>query len=73
MMTICSDIGVWIVPRLDQCRALTERAGEEAALDVLSSPSVREFFQRQVDELHRSGTGSATRLRPARVLSHRSR
>jgi feruloyl-CoA synthase len=50
-----NEVGILIFPRLDACRAL----GEEAT---------RAFFQRLVDELHASGTGSATRVARAVVL-----
>ncbi|HKW84355.1 MAG TPA: feruloyl-CoA synthase [Burkholderiaceae bacterium] len=51
-----NEIGILIFPRLDACRAL----GEE---------QTRAFFQRLVDELHASGTGSATRVARAVVLA----
>lgn len=51
-----NEVGILIFPRLDACRAL----GEE---------KTRAFFQRLVDELHASGTGSATRVARAVVLA----
>jgi len=51
-----NEVGILIFPRLDACRAL----GEE---------KTRAFFQRLVDELYASGTGSATRVARAVVLS----
>jgi len=51
-----NEVGILIFPRLDACRAL----GEE---------KTRAFFQRLVDELHASGTGSATRVARAVVLT----
>jgi feruloyl-CoA synthase len=51
-----NEIGILIFPRLDACRALGEA-------------QTRAFFQRLVDELHASGTGSATRVARAVVLA----
>lgn len=51
-----NEVGILIFPRLDACRAL----GDEKA---------RAFFQRLVDELYASGTGSATRVARAVVLA----
>ena len=47
--------------------------GQRGALDaggaVLAEPPVREFFQKLVDNLHASGTGSAARVARALVLT----
>ncbi len=51
-----NEIGILIFPRPDACRAL----GDE---------KTRVFFQRLVDELFASGTGSATRVARAIVLA----
>ena len=51
-----NELGILIFPRIDACKAL----GEE---------KTRAFFQRLVDELHASGTGSATRVERAVVLA----
>ena len=50
------EVGVLIFPRPDACRAMT-------------APALREFFQRLVDGLYASGTGSATRVARAVVLA----
>ena len=50
------EVGVLIFPRPDACRAMTASA-------------LREFFQRLVDGLYASGTGSATRVARAVVLT----
>jgi feruloyl-CoA synthase len=51
-----NEVGILIFARLDACRAL----GDEKA---------RAFFQRLVDELYATGTGSATRVARAVVLA----
>jgi feruloyl-CoA synthase len=63
-----NEIGLLIFPRLDACTALAGAAPGTSTGDVLEAPAVRAFFQRLADELHRSGTGSATRVARALVL-----
>jgi feruloyl-CoA synthase len=63
-----NEIGLLIFPRLDGCFALAGAAPGTPTLDVLAAPAVRAFFQTLADELHRSGTGSATRVARAIVL-----
>ena len=62
------DIGVLLFPRLDSCRAFAGLGDDAPVRDVLAAPAVREFFQRLVDGLWQSGTGSATRVARALVL-----
>ena len=68
-----NEIGILIFPRLDACRALlgvgTGAAPSLPAEQVLAAPPVREFFQKLVDHLHASGTGSATRVARAVVMA----
>ncbi|MEO7008847.1 MAG: feruloyl-CoA synthase, partial [Caldimonas sp.] len=63
-----NEIGVLLFPRLDSCRACAGLAADATVAAVLAAPPVREFFQRLVDDLYRSGTGSATRVARALVL-----
>jgi feruloyl-CoA synthase len=63
------EIGVLLFPRLDACRAFARLPASAPAAEVLHAPEVREFFQRLVDGLHASGTGSATRVARGLVLS----
>ena len=63
-----NEIGLLIFPRLDSCFALAGAAPGTPTLDVLAAPAVRAFFQTLADELHRSGTGSATRVARSIVL-----
>jgi feruloyl-CoA synthase len=63
------EVGVLIFPRLDACRALAGLAPDTKAPEVLREAPIREFFQRLVDELFASGTGSATRVARAVVLA----
>ncbi len=63
-----NEIGILIFPRLDACRAFAGAAPDAPAAQVLAEAPVREFFQRLVDDLHASGTGSATRVARAVVL-----
>ena len=62
------DIGVLFFPRVDECRKLAGVAAGAPPAEVLGHPALREFFQRLVDELWRSGTGSANRVARALVL-----
>ncbi len=64
-----NEIGILIFPRLDACRAFVGAAPTMPAEQVLAEPPVREFFQRLVDNLFVTGTGSATRVARALVLT----
>jgi feruloyl-CoA synthase len=64
-----SEIGVLFFPRLDACRAYAGLAGDAPAKDVLADPKLRAFFQRLVDVLHSSGSGSSNRVARALVLA----
>jgi feruloyl-CoA synthase len=64
-----SEIGVLFFPRLDACRAYAGLAGDAAAKEVLADPKLRAFFQRLVDVLHSSGSGSSNRVARALVLA----
>ncbi len=63
-----ADIGILIFPRLDSCRALAALRADAPTAEVLQAAPVREVFQRLVDALHASGTGSATRVARALLL-----
>jgi feruloyl-CoA synthase len=63
------DIGLLIVPRLDECRKLAGMPADADARQVLAHPAVQAFFQRLVDGLWRSGTGGASRVARAHVLA----
>ncbi|KNZ32699.1 MAG: feruloyl-CoA synthase [Methylibium sp. NZG] len=63
-----SQIGILIFPRLDSCRALAGLPAGAPTLDVLGAPPVVAFFQRLVNQMHASGTGSATRVARALLL-----
>jgi feruloyl-CoA synthase len=62
------EIGVLFFPRLDACRAFAELPADAPAKTVLADPKLRAFFQRLVDVLHSSGSGSSTRVARALVL-----
>jgi len=64
-----NEIGVLIFPRLDACRALAALPAGAPTLDVLGAAPVQAFFQKLVDGLFASGTGSATRVARALVLA----
>jgi feruloyl-CoA synthase len=57
-----------IFPRLDECRALARLPESAASPEVLSAPAVRDFFQKLVNRLWETGTGSASRVARACVL-----
>ncbi|HEY4067915.1 MAG TPA: feruloyl-CoA synthase [Burkholderiaceae bacterium] len=63
------EVGVLIFPRLDACRARAGFPADAKPADVMASPALREFFQRLVDGLYASGTGSASRVARAIVLA----
>jgi len=63
------EIGLLIFPRLDACRAFANLPATAPALDVLTAPDVRAFFQRLIDGQWAAGTGSATRVARAMVLA----
>jgi feruloyl-CoA synthase len=62
------DIGILIFPRPDACRAFAGAAADSPLAAVLADARVHEFFQRLVDALWTTGTGSATRVARALVL-----
>ena len=64
-----NEIGVLIFPRLDACRAFAGVPPTFPADQVLAEAPVREFFQQLVDNLNAGGTGSATRVARAVVLT----
>ena len=69
-----NELGLLIFPVLGACRELAGAAPDTPTLDVLAAPAVRQFFQELADSLHRSGTGSATRValhRAGRCAQHR--
>ena len=63
-----NEVGVLIFPRLDSCRALAGLPAGTPTLDVLGAAPVTAFFQKLVDALFKSGTGSATRVARAMLL-----
>jgi feruloyl-CoA synthase len=63
------EIGLLIFPRLDSCRAFAHLPATATPAEALAHPSVQHFFQRLVDGLHASGTGSATRVARALVMA----
>jgi len=63
------EVGVLIFPRPDACRALAGLPASASAAEAMSTPPLRQFFQRLVDGLYASGTGSATRVARAVVLT----
>jgi feruloyl-CoA synthase len=64
-----NEIGLLIFPRVDACRALAGAAPQVPVAALLREPRVREFFLALVDTLNASGTGSATRIARALLLS----
>jgi feruloyl-CoA synthase len=64
-----SEIAVLLFPRLDECAKVAGLPGHADAAVVLAHPAVRARFQRLVDGLWQSGTGSANRVARALVLA----
>ena len=63
------EIGILLFPRLDACRSFAELAPDAPVKQVLANPKLRAFFQRLVDVMHSTGSGSATRVARALVLA----
>jgi feruloyl-CoA synthase len=63
------EIGVLFFPRLDACRAFVGLPANAPPHIVLGEPKLRAFFQRLVDVLHSTGSGSSTRVARALVLA----
>ena len=64
-----SEIALLVLPRLDECARLAGLPADTPADTLLSHPAVRAHFQGMVDRLWQAGTGSATRVARALVLS----
>ncbi len=60
------EIGLLIVPRIDDARRRYGLPAASGAAEVLAHAEVREFFQNLIDRLWADGTGSANR--PARAI-----
>ncbi len=65
-----SEIGILIFPRLDACRAYVGLPANAPPHIVTGDPKLRAFFQRLVDVMHSTGSGSATRVARALLLAH---
>ncbi|MFO1299660.1 MAG: feruloyl-CoA synthase [Burkholderiaceae bacterium] len=63
------DVGMLVFPRLDECRKLAGLGDDVGADEVLRHPAVRAHFQSLVDRMWREGTGSASRVARAHVMS----
>ena len=63
------EIGILIFPRFDACRAYAGLPDNAPAHIVVGDARLRAFFQRLVDVMHSSGTGSATRVARALLLA----
>ena len=63
-----SELGLLILPNIEQCRRLAQAGADASAADVLAAPPVREFFQGMVNRLYRQGTGGATKVERALIL-----
>jgi len=59
------EIGLLVLPNLDECRRLAGLPGASSVREVLGHPGVRDFFQTLIDRLWRDGASSSTR--PARL------
>ncbi len=64
-----NEVGILLFPRFDACRELAGLPGGVNTSAVIEAPAVREFFQGLVDRQWAAGTGSATRVARAMVLT----
>ena len=62
------EIGIVVIPRVEECRKLAALDDGASAEQVLDHPALRAFFQAMVDRLWVAGTGSANRVARAHVL-----
>jgi feruloyl-CoA synthase len=65
-----SEIGILIFPRLDACRDYAGMPPNAPPHIVVGDPKLRTFFQRLVDVMHSTGSGSATRVARALLLAN---
>lgn len=63
------EVGMLILPNMPLCRKLSGLDSSATDLDVLASSPVRQFFQNLTDRLYQQGTGSATRIARALILT----
>ena len=63
------EVGLLIFPRADSCRALSGLPPSASLAAVLEEGPVRHFFQNLVDRMYAAGSGSATRVARAIVMS----
>jgi feruloyl-CoA synthase len=63
------EVGLLIFPRADSCLALAGLPAGTQLAEVLEAPLVRHFFQGLVDKMFQAGTGSASRVTRAIVMS----
>ena len=63
-----NEVGIVVVPRLDECRKHAGLADDASTATILAHPKVQTFFQAMVDRLWTTGTGSANRVARAHVL-----
>lgn len=59
------EVGLLVLPHLDECRRLAGLPVGSAVREVLDHPHVRDFFQALIDKLWREGTSSS--MRPSRL------
>ena len=64
-----SDIGLLIFPQLEACRRAAGLSAHDPVEAVVSHPAVVTHLQALIDRLHAEGTGSATRVARAVVLT----
>jgi feruloyl-CoA synthase len=64
-----AEIGLLVIPNMPMCRQLAALAPQASAAEVCAAAPVREFFQQLVDRLHGQGTGSATRVGRAVLMT----
>jgi feruloyl-CoA synthase len=63
------EIAMLLFPRLDECRRLAGLGGDAPAAEVFADPAVRAFFQALTDRMWTEGTGSASRVARAHLLT----
>jgi len=57
-----------VIPDLDHCRTLVPNSQEMSAPELLGTPHLRETFQRLLEEMAKTSTGSSTRIRRMLLL-----
>ncbi|MBV1789687.1 feruloyl-CoA synthase [Marinobacterium sp. D7] len=63
-----SYVSAIVIPDLDHCRTLVPNSAEMSTPELLRAPHLRETFQRLLDEMAKTSTGSSTKICRMRLM-----